>query len=263
AFIRALYTARLATRPEIHLGEPATAVPSPRPPTLLDTMEDLILEVLPSDEAAWQELTQPAADKGPASDVDHASPLAGPVAQPPAGALRPAVVIGVGGLGGRALVELRCRFLDRFGALDRMPLLRFLYVDCDNDAIKGAGRGNQDVAFNPSEVYHLPLQPVAHYRRRQLDQLGERLPRQKPYPLPRSLKTQGSRALGRLAFSDNYLRLLTRLRREIQQSTHPDAIYQSVSQTGLALRDNVPRVYVIAATSGGSSGFLVDLGYAL
>src|SRR5262249_52623101 len=81
--------------------------------------------------------------------------------------------------------------------------------------------------------------------------------------LPRSLKTQGSRALGRLAFSDNYLRLLTRLRREIQQSTHPDAIYQSVSQTGLALRDNVPRVYVIAAASGGSSGFLVDLGYAL
>ena len=70
-------------------------------------------------------------------------------------------------------------------------------------------------------------------------------------------------ALGRLAFADNYLRLLTRLRREVQQATHPDAIYQSVSQTGLALRDNVPRVYVIAAAAGGASGFLVDLGYTV
>ena len=44
--------------------------------------------------------------------------------------------------------------------------------------------------------------------------------------------------------------------REIQEVTNPDAIYQSVTQTGLALRDNTPRVYVIAAAGGGSSGML-------
>jgi hypothetical protein len=119
------------------------------------------------------------------------------------------------------------------------------------------------VALQANEVYHLPLQAVAHYRRRQLDQLGEWLPREKLYALPRNLKTQGSRALGRLAFTDNYLRLLARLKREIQQATHPDAIFQAVAQTGLALRDSVPRVYVIGSASGGGSGFLVDLGYSL
>ena len=69
--------------------------------------------------------------------------------------------------------------------------------------------------------------------------------------MPRSLKTQGSRALGRLAFADNYLRLMGRFRREVQQATHPDALYQSVNNTGLALRDSTPRVYVLAAAGGG------------
>src|SRR5262249_34932472 len=155
---------------------------------------------------------------------------------------RPTLVVGVGSFGRRALVELRCRLIDRFGGLDKLPLLRFLYVDPDADAIKAGTRGPSEVAFQPTEAYHLPLQPAGPYRRRQLEQLNEWLPREKLYGLPRSLKTQGSRALGRLAFCDNYLRLLTRLRREVQQSVNPDAIYQSVSQTGLALRDNVPRV---------------------
>jgi hypothetical protein len=44
---------------------------------------------------------------------------------------------------------------------------------------------------------------------------------------------------------------------------HPDSIYQTVSQTGLALRDNTPRIYVIACASGGASGYLADLGYSI
>ncbi|MCI0464650.1 MAG: tubulin-like doman-containing protein, partial [Gemmataceae bacterium] len=50
---------------------------------------------------------------------------------------------------------------------------------------------------------------------------------------------------------------------EIQEATNPDVLYQSVTATGLALRDNNPRVYVIAAAGGGNSGLLADLGYAL
>src|SRR5262249_3916902 len=78
-----------------------------------------------------------------------------------------------------------------------------------------------------------------------------------------SLQTQGSRALGRLAFVDNQARLMARFKREIAQVTNPDVLYQSVSQTGLALRDNRPRIYVIASAGGGSSGMLPDLGYAM
>src|SRR5207247_8567302 len=81
--------------------------------------------------------------------------------------------------------------------------------------------------------------------------------------MPRSLQTQGSRALGRLAFADNQQRLVARLRREIQEVSHPDTLYKSVENTGLALINNTPRVYVLAATGGGSSGMLPDLGYAV
>ena len=129
--------------------------------------------------------------------------------------------------------------------------------------MKSSTHGSPEVALKAGEVYHLPLQPVSHYRRRQLDHLNDWLPREKLYTMPRSLKPQGSRALGRLAFADNYLRIVGRFRREVQQATHPDALYQSVSNTGLALRDATPRVYVIAAAGGGVSGCLTDLGFAL
>jgi serine/threonine protein kinase len=256
AFVRALYTARSGAADGD--GESAPRMGGNRPKTMVDTMEDLLLS-LPS-EGDGPPPFDPGVD-GPSSE--EVSKLGLTMALPDTGALRPTLVIGVGGLGRRALLELRCRFLDRFGDLDRLPMIRFLYLDSDAEAVKLAVRGSPEVALRPSEVYHLPLQPVGHYRRRQLDALNEWLPREKLYSMPRSLKTQGARALGRLAFTDNYQRAMARLKRELQQATHPDAIYRSVSETGLALRDNVPRVYVLASAGGGSSGCLLDLGYAL
>ena len=88
---------------------------------------------------------------------DEASRLGMTVAQPSTGALRPTLVIGLGGFGRRALLELRCRFLDRFGDLDKMPLVRFLYIDVDAEAVKAATRGSPEVALKAGEVYHLPL----------------------------------------------------------------------------------------------------------
>jgi hypothetical protein len=261
AFVRALFNAR---QPAKAVQEIAPAAPGEkRPKTMTDMMEDFQLDQVQVEEGA--EVFRAAAAAAVTADGDNLeiSELGITMHQPQKGTLRPTLVLGIGGFGRRALMELRCRFLDRFGDLAKVPLLRFVYVDPDGDAVRGSVRPVSDVAFLPHEAYHLPLQPVAHYRRRQLDQLGEWLPREKLYALPRNLKTQGSRALGRLAFTDNYLRLLARLKREIQQAVHPDAMYQSVAQTGLALRDSQPRVYVIASASGGGSGFLTDLGFSL
>lgn len=265
AFVRALYTARLPARPETVHTESKSREGS-RPQSISDTMENMLLEQLPGEEGL--PAVEGADDHLLACDEavnggEDVSRLGMTIAQPQTGALRPTLVIGIGSFGRRALQELRCRFLDRFGDLDKVPLVRFLYLDADGDAIKAATRGAPEVALRPSEIHHLPLQPISHYRRRQLDQLSEWLPREKLFTLPRSLKTQGSRALGRLAFTDNYLRIIARMRREIQTACHPDSIYHTVSQTGLALRDNVPRVFVIACASGGGSGFFVDLGYSL
>jgi len=265
AFVRAIYTARSAGASDVHRAESKAG--GKRPKTMADTMEDILLEQMSSEDAAIGDWPGSAAHKPDSNPdmgaLDEASRLGMTVAQPSTGALRPTIVIGLGSFGRRALLELRCRFLDRFGDLDKTPLVRFLYIDVDGDAVKSSTRGSPEVALKAGEVYHLPLQPVSHYRRRQLDHLNDWLPREKLYTMPRSLKPQGSRALGRLAFADNYLRLVGRFRREVQQATHPDALYQSVSNTGLALRDATPRVYVVAAAGGGVSGLLTDLGFAL
>jgi len=203
---------------------------------------------------------------GPAhshEEISTSQLLGKTMAQIEVGILRPTLLIGLGSFGRRALLDLRCRLLDRFGDLSQVPIFRFLYIDSDPEAVHKALHEAPEVALSSTEVFPLPLQPVANYRRRALEHLNDWLPREKLYALPRSLQPQGSRALGRLAFHDNYLRFMTRLRRELQVATHPESLSQSVSQTGLSLHANTPQVYVLSSAGGGSSGFLTDLAYAV
>lgn len=261
AFIKALHKARPSSR--------ITEVPSRKEAALagigagkkIETLRDIQLEGLDDDSPVPDLQAAPPPEDGQENSI--ACELGMTLAQPDTGALRPTLIIGVGAFGRKAILELRCRFLDRFGDLNKLPLLRFLCIDPDPEAVNTAIRGAAEVALTRNEFYHVPLQQVVNYRRRSLEELSEWLPREKLYAMPRSLQTQGSRALGRLAFSDNQQRLIARLKREIQEITNPDTIYQSVSQTGLALRDATPRIYVIGAAGGGSSGMLPDLGYAI
>jgi eukaryotic-like serine/threonine-protein kinase len=240
--------------------------------SLNETMENIHLESLKSDEEildygavahAGDDLHPSTAEFDENGQPVQVSDLGVTVAQPDTGALRPTLIIGLGSFGRKAMLELRCRLMDRFGSLSKLPIIRFLAIDPDPDALNQAVRGAPQVALARNDFLQLPLQPVGNYRRRNLDHLEDWLPREKLYAMPRSLQTQGSRALGRLAFADNQQRLLARLRREIQEITNSDHIYETVTATGLALRDATPRVYVLAAAGGGASGMLADLGYAV
>src|SRR5262249_16975324 len=208
--LRALYTAQGHTRSDAAGADPTAG--NLRPKTMAETMEDILLQedALASDEPPPE-----------SPEVGEGSKLGITVAQPETGALRPTIMLGIGSFGRRALLELRCRLVDRFGDLEKTPLFRFVYVDSDPESVQAAVRGAPEVAFGRGEVHHLPLQPVGQYRRRMLDQLSEWLPREKLYTVPRSLQTQGSRALGRLAFVDNHNRFLARVRREVQKATQP------------------------------------------
>jgi len=201
------------------------------------------------------------ADPLPEIDEDHLLACTRPPEE--VGVLRPTVLVGVGSFGRRALQEIRCRLIDRVGDVSQVPTFRFLYVDCDPDAVTKAVSAPPDVALSSDEVFPVPLQPVTGYRRRQLEQILDWLPREKLYSIPRNLQSGGSRALGRLAFCDNYLRFVTRLRRELQIATHPESVKQSADQTGLEPRDNTPQVYVFASGTGSAGGMLVDLGFAV
>ena len=241
AFIRALYEADYREE-EVRLGALPTPTPSSKPPTA---------RRVTSGQA------QRTVDDAPSAQLSATN------AQVEVGVLRPTILIGLGSFGRRALLDLRCRLLDRFGDLTQVPIYRFLYIDSDPEAVHKALYDAPEVALSSTEVFPLPLQPVTNYRRRALEHLGDWLPREKLHAIPRSLQPQGSRALGRLAFNDNYLRFMTRIRRELQVATHPESLAQSLSATGVNLRDNKPRVYILASASGGSAGLINDLAYAV
>lgn len=271
-FISGLYKAR-SPAPRVDDAPAAkkqtvAAGSSLRHKSLADSMEDINLDDSEGVDfgAPPPPIVKPA--KRVASDDDdeqdvEVSDMGVTVPQPETGALRPTIIIGLGAFGRKAILELRCRFLDRFSDLSKLSLVRFVCIDTDPEAANIAVRGAPQVALARAEFQPLPLQQVGNYRRRSLEHLTEWLPREKLYSMPRSLQTQGSRALGRLAFAENQQRLLARLRREVQEVTKPDAMYNTVTQTGLALRDNTPRVYVLAAAGGGSSGLLPDLGFGI
>jgi serine/threonine protein kinase len=206
---------------------------------------------------------RPSSEGEAEPEINESHLLAATAPQKEVGILRPTILIGIGSFGRRALQEIRCRLTDRVGDTSQVPSFRFLYVDCDPEAVTKAVSAPPDVALSGEEVFHVPLQPVTQYRRRQLDQILDWLPREKLYSIPRSLSTGGSRALGRLAFCDNYLRFVTRLRRELQIACHPESMSDSSDQTGLPLRDTTPQVYIFASATGGSGGMLLDLGYAV
>lgn len=265
AFVRALAGAKYDGGPR---GEPIAHAP-PAWARAPKTRPEI--EVTPSGRVAL--LAHPGARGEQETDqveIDEhhlLSPTGGGAAQVSArkevGVLRPTVLIGVGSFGRRALQEVRCRLTDRVGDVNQVPCVRFLYVDCDPDAVNKAVAAPPDVALDPDAVFPVPLQPVTQYRRRQLDQLLDWLPREKLYAIPRNLQAGGSRALGRLAFCDNYLRFVARLRRELQIAAHPESLAQSGAQAGLTVRAHAPQVYVFASGTGGSGGMLLDLGHAV
>lgn len=179
------------------------------------------------------------------------------------GILRPTVLVGMGNFGLLALRELRSRLTDRLGDLEHIPILRFLYIDTDPDAKTRGITGSPDRSLTAEQVFPTPLQPITRYRRTAIEQLTEWLPREKLHAIPRTLQAQGTRALGRLAFTENYLRFITRLQRELEIAGHPESLSRSADHAGLIVRDVRPRVFVIVGAGGSSSGALIDVGYAL
>src|SRR5947209_10840709 len=84
------------------------------------------------------------------------------------------------------------------------------------------------------------------------------------YRIQRNQTTGGWRALGRLAFVDNYRPIIRRLRSGLEASTDADGLARAARETGLGLQTNLPRVYVVTGLGGGTgAGMFIDLAYAL
>jgi hypothetical protein len=186
----------------------------------------------------------------------------------PAGAgdprgFRPTLFVGLGGAAGAVLRSLRRRLSQRFGGAAALPIFQTLLLDTDRAGIRSAQQGEPGEALAPDETLLCPLRPPDHYRE-QARGLLRWLGRHWLHGIPRSLRPEGVRPLGRLALLDNAAAVLDRLRQALSRLSSESARTAAVGATGRALRDETPRVFVVASVTGGTGGgMLWDVTYAL
>lgn len=186
------------------------------------------------------------------------------------GSLQPTLVIGLGASGLQVLQRFRADLRDRFGNPDAIPVVRTLYIDTDPMAVELATMEKpweRLAKLNSEQVYSARLNRPTHYMKPKLSgkpitdgwfdtQLLNRL--------PRTPVTMGLRPFGRLAFFDHARALSQKIAHDLEMVLEPEAMTASMEQTGLDLRTNRPRVYIVANLAGGTGGgMMIDLAYTV
>jgi hypothetical protein len=172
----------------------------------------------------------------------------------------PTVVLGIGGAAGKILAHLR-RLIDEKNGGSQPPGVRFLLIDTDSKALSEAAR-HQPSCVTPEETLHLPLRMPQHYRERS-QLLLQWLSRRWLYNIPRSLKTEGLRPLGRLAFVDHAREVVRGIREAIRQAIDSSGVSTEPTSENNEVRKGAVRVFVVASISGGTGGGMaLDVGFA-
>jgi eukaryotic-like serine/threonine-protein kinase len=192
---------------------------------------------------------------------DHVVDL--PAIQVDGRAFRPSPVLflGIGGSAGRVLRHLRSQMNQQFGS-EPIPAVQMLLVDTDPQALADV-TGIDSPGLTLEETLNIPLRRPQHYRER-WDQLLSWLSRRWLYNIPKSMRTEGLRPLGRLALVDHARQTCQRVRRGMMQAIEADSITASTAITGQEFRSDALRIYIVASVSGGTgSGAVLDVAYAV
>jgi hypothetical protein len=174
---------------------------------------------------------------------------------------RPTIFLAIGHTGGRILSRLKQLLVERFGLEQVLPALQMLYIDTDVGAVNEITSASGVGRLAEAETLLLPIHSTWNYRERPVGQLGS-LSRRWLYNIPRSQKTEGLRALGRLALLDHADRVKSRLLAAIQTATDSASLAATSAASGLFFRSCDPRVFIVASPGGGTgSGMLIDIAY--
>ena len=176
--------------------------------------------------------------------------------------LIPTLVLGIGGAAGHVLAHLRRMLYHDFGAPANLPCVQFLLLDTDPRALAEVS-GLDESKLLPEETIALPLRRPQHYREHS-QELLHWLSRRWLYNIPRSLRTEGLRPLGRLALAEHARPTAQQIRRGVSQAIDPESLATSRETFGQDFRGQCVRVFVVASISGGTgSGMALDIGYAV
>lgn len=174
---------------------------------------------------------------------------------------QPTAVIGVGGLAGQVMRQLRGRLAREVGDAHRESLAMLL-LDSDSRGISAAVQGTDRTALRPDETVTLPLRRPQEYREDSA-LLMRWLSRRWLYNIPKSLRTEGLRPLGRLAFVDHSRQIGERICSTLDRARR-GSVEPNDAPSPVAAPTNRLRVYVVAGVSGATgSGMSLDVGYAV
>src|SRR3954453_15172990 len=131
---------------------------------------------------------------------------------------------------------------DKWGSASEVPAVQFLHIDTDPQGLSDT-TANETNNYRSEEILTLPLHRPQHYRENS-QQLLNWLGRRWLYNIPRSLRTEGLRPLGRLALADHARQVGQRIRRAMSQAIDPESIEVSSAESGQAFRPGALRVMV-------------------
>lgn len=163
-------------------------------------------------------------------------------------------VIGIGETGVQIVLGLRRKLLDQEVDLANSSHLGFLILDTDSSTIEKSISRDRAERLPYHAVVHIPLKTPQYYRDASTSIYGH-ISRRWVYNIPRSLKTEGVRPLGMLAFLD-----------------HAAIVYNSIQETlaeiaGSLGQDNLGQtinVRLVGSVHGGTGGALFsEVGFLL
>jgi serine/threonine protein kinase len=181
------------------------------------------------------------------------------------GEISPTIVIGLGQTGLVTLQRLRNELCEAIAPVEKIPSLRLTYIDTDPESVQELHRKDHRSPLHADEIIITKLNRAAHYlkpRRNGRSLIEGWCDPQLLYRIPRNPETQGIRSLGRLAFLDHYRSIAGKFREDLEAACHPDSLAATCRQTGLSLRSNRPKVYIVCHLAGGTgSGMFLDMAY--
>jgi len=163
---------------------------------------------------------------------------------------RPTLVIGVGGTANRVVKRLKQQLSTRYGSMDLLPAFKLVCIDSDRSELMTLASKSESVALDLNETIPIPLRKPEAYR----DHAAKFkwLSRRWIYNVPRSLKTEGLRPLGRLAFADHFESLWSSLSESLDALALPENLATTCQTVGMNPgKIDQPRVIVVSTISGG------------
>lgn len=179
------------------------------------------------------------------------------------GTLRPTLIIGLGQTGLETIDRLRAKLVTRFGEPNVWPPLAFTAID-----VETAGKRNVETQGIHPEILEQTLfcrfrKPNQYFQEwEDLGHIARWLDPNLLFQIPAAGGTNAYRALGRLAFFENYRRIAVRVEAHIKRLLDPAHLESSLSATGQSLRTTEPRICIVGSMGGGiGSGMFLDTCY--